>query len=69
MLPVVRCVLSRLPTGASDEIQNNEAQADLPAAVADRSSYRDIPLSLEACSPTYIDSWRALSYRFSILAL
>jgi hypothetical protein len=30
-----------LPTGASDEMHNDEVQTDLPAAVTDRSSYRD----------------------------
>ena len=33
--------LFRLPTGASDEMHNDEVQTDLPAAVVDRSSYRD----------------------------
>ena len=36
-----RRALSRLPIGASDEMHNDEIQTDLPAAVADRSSYRD----------------------------
>jgi hypothetical protein len=33
--------LFRLPTGASDEMHDDGVQTDLPAAVADRSSYRD----------------------------
>jgi hypothetical protein len=37
-----RRALFRLPTGASDEMYNDEAQTDLPsAAVANRSSHRD----------------------------
>jgi len=36
-----RRALFRLPIGASDEMHNDEIQTDLPAAVADRSSYRD----------------------------
>ena len=36
-----RRALFRLPTGADDELQNDELQTDLPAEVADRSSYRD----------------------------
>jgi hypothetical protein len=36
-----RRALFRLPTGADDELQNNELQNDLPAEVADRSSCRD----------------------------
>ena len=35
-----RRALFRLPTGADDELQNDELQTDLPAEVADRSSYR-----------------------------
>jgi hypothetical protein len=35
-----RRALFRLPTVASDEMHNDEVQTDLPAAVADRSSYR-----------------------------
>jgi hypothetical protein len=36
-----RRALFRLPIGASDEMRNDEIQTDLPATVADRSSYRD----------------------------
>jgi hypothetical protein len=36
-----RRALFRLPTGADGELQNDELQTDLPAEVADRSSYRD----------------------------
>jgi hypothetical protein len=36
-----RRALFRLPIGADDEFQNDELQTDLPAEVADRSSYRD----------------------------
>jgi hypothetical protein len=36
-----RRALFRLPTDSSDEMHNGEVQTDLPAAVADRSSYRD----------------------------
>ena len=35
-----RRALFRLSAGADDELQNDELQTDLPAEVADRSSYR-----------------------------
>ena len=36
-----QCPPPILPTGADDELQNDEMQTDLPAEAADRSSYRD----------------------------
>jgi hypothetical protein len=76
LLPVVVCSLFRLPTGADDELKNDELQTDLPAEVADRSSYRDrqrhtafpqcpdLPLPREERPSNYVDNWRVLCCRF-----
>ena len=69
-----------LPTGADDELQNNELQNDLPAEVADRSSCRDRQRhsrnawtsqfhARNARLTTHVDSWRALYCRLQALIL
>jgi hypothetical protein len=62
-----RRVLFRLPTGADDELQNDELQTDLPAEVTDRSSYRTangIPEMPGPPASNYMGSWRALYCSF-----